>query len=149
LGTRVHSLIVNKTSLSLSPETVWPSCALPKGVPQGQTESGGIVLAVICWSPSAQRRCALSLPTLSHSLIVNKLFSLSLSLARSHSLSPSHTETRGRERKDRERAALGTVPRNPLGSSEENCAVPLDAVLKVFFLAKNENKVEKRLFRKK
>jgi hypothetical protein len=28
------------------------SCVLPKGVPQGQTESGGIVLAVICWSPS-------------------------------------------------------------------------------------------------
>ena len=34
-----------------------PSCVLPKGVPQGQTESGGRVLAVICWSPSAQRRC--------------------------------------------------------------------------------------------
>jgi hypothetical protein len=34
-----------------------PFCVLPKGVPQGQTESGGIVLAVICWSPSAQRRC--------------------------------------------------------------------------------------------
>ncbi len=29
----------------------------PKGVLQGQTESGGIVLPVICWSPSAQRRC--------------------------------------------------------------------------------------------
>ena len=34
-----------------------PSCVLPKGVQQGQTESGGIVLAVICWAPSAQRRC--------------------------------------------------------------------------------------------
>jgi hypothetical protein len=34
-----------------------PSCVLPKGVPQGQTESGGVVLAVICWAPSAQRRC--------------------------------------------------------------------------------------------
>ena len=34
-----------------------PSCVLPKGEPQGQTESGGIVLTVICWSPSAQRRC--------------------------------------------------------------------------------------------
>jgi hypothetical protein len=28
-----------------------------QGVPQGQPESGGIVLAVICWSPCAQRRC--------------------------------------------------------------------------------------------
>ena len=27
------------------------------GVSHGQTESGGIALAVICWSPSAQRRC--------------------------------------------------------------------------------------------
>jgi hypothetical protein len=40
---------------------------LPKGVPQGQTESGGIVLAAICWAPSARRRCypreALYLPT--------------------------------------------------------------------------------------
>jgi hypothetical protein len=34
-----------------------PPCVLPKSVPQGQTESGGIVLAVICCSPSAQRRC--------------------------------------------------------------------------------------------
>ena len=43
------------------------SCVLPKGVPQGQTESGGIVLAAICWATSAQRRChpeeALYLPT--------------------------------------------------------------------------------------
>ena len=58
---------------------------LPKGVPQGQTESGGIVLAAICWAPSAQRRChpeeALYLPTFSHLLIVNKVFSLSLSLS--------------------------------------------------------------------
>jgi len=30
------------------------SLSLP---PQGQTESGGIVLAVMCWRPSAQRRC--------------------------------------------------------------------------------------------
>ena len=61
-----------------------PSCVLPKGVQQGQTESGGIVLATICWAPSAQRRChpeeALYLPTFSHLLIVNKLLSLSLSL---------------------------------------------------------------------
>jgi hypothetical protein len=47
-----------------------PSCVLPKGMPQGQTESGGIVLAAICWTTSAQRRChpqeALYLPTFSH-----------------------------------------------------------------------------------
>jgi hypothetical protein len=46
------------------------------------TESGGIVLAAICWATSAQRRChpqeALYLPTFSHLLIVDKLFSLSL-----------------------------------------------------------------------
>jgi hypothetical protein len=68
------------------------SCVLPKGVPQGQTESGGIVLAAICWATSAQRRChpeeALYLPTSSHLLIVNKLLSLSLSL----SLSPPCAE---------------------------------------------------------
>jgi hypothetical protein len=46
-----------------------PSCVLPKDVQQGrgQTESEGIVLAAICWAPSAQRRChpkeALYLPT--------------------------------------------------------------------------------------
>ena len=34
-----------------------PSCVLRKRVPQGQTESGGIVLAAMCWSPCAQRRC--------------------------------------------------------------------------------------------
>ena len=34
-----------------------PSRVLPKGVPQGQTESRGAVLAAICWAPSAQRRC--------------------------------------------------------------------------------------------
>ncbi len=33
-----------------------PPCAR-QGVPHGQTESGGIVLAVTCWAPSAQRRC--------------------------------------------------------------------------------------------
>jgi hypothetical protein len=61
-----------------------PSCVLPKGVSQGQTESGGIVLAAICWAASARRWChpkeALYLPTFSHLLIVNKLLSLSLSL---------------------------------------------------------------------
>ena len=70
-----------------------PSCVLPQGVQQGQTESGGIVLAAICWAPSAQRRChpeeALYLPTFSHLLIVNKLLSLSLSLFLSLSLCPS------------------------------------------------------------
>ena len=58
---------------------------LPKGVRQGQTESGGIVLAARCWAPSTQRRChlkeTLHLPTFSHLLIVSKLLSLSLSLA--------------------------------------------------------------------
>ena len=41
------------------PETVWAfSCAAARrGLPQGQTASGGIELAVICWSPSAQGRC--------------------------------------------------------------------------------------------
>jgi hypothetical protein len=38
--------------------------------PQGPTESGGIVLAAMCWGTSAQRRChpqeALYLPTSSH-----------------------------------------------------------------------------------
>jgi hypothetical protein len=33
-----------------------PPC-VRKGVPHGQTGSGGIVLAVIWWSPCAQRRC--------------------------------------------------------------------------------------------
>ena len=70
-----------------------PSCVLPKGVPQGKTESGGIVLAAICWAPSAQRRWhpkeALYLPTFSHLLIVNKLFSLCLSLSLSFSLPDS------------------------------------------------------------
>ena len=37
--------------------TVWALLCVAEGVPQGQTESGGIVLAVICWSLSAQRRC--------------------------------------------------------------------------------------------
>jgi hypothetical protein len=33
-----------------------PPCAR-QGVPHGQTESGGIVLAVTCWSPCTQKRC--------------------------------------------------------------------------------------------
>jgi hypothetical protein len=69
-----------------------PPCAR-QGVPHGQTESGGIVLAGICWSPRAHRRCslipdrALCLPTFSHFLIANKTslsLSLSLSLPRAH-----------------------------------------------------------------
>jgi hypothetical protein len=71
-----------------------PSCVLPKGVPQGQTESRGIVLAAICWVTSAQRRChpqeALYLPTFSHLLVVNKLFSLSLSLSPPRPPSPPY-----------------------------------------------------------
>jgi hypothetical protein len=58
-------------------------------VPHG--ECGGIVLAVICWSPFAQRR--LCLPTFRHFLIVSKLLSLSLSLSLSHSrvVAPRHS----------------------------------------------------------
>jgi hypothetical protein len=61
-----------------------PPCAR-QGVPRGQTESGGIALTVICWSPCAQAVLpdrALCLPTFSHFLIVNKTY-LSLSLSRS------------------------------------------------------------------
>jgi hypothetical protein len=78
-----------------------PSCVLPKGVPQGQTESGGIGSADICWATSAQRRChpqeALYLPSFSHlfDCQLNKLFSLSLplslSLPTSHPSSLTHT----------------------------------------------------------
>jgi hypothetical protein len=69
-----------------------------KGVPHGQTESGGIVLAVIipplaviCWAHARRGGVrlvlvrlvlphrALYLPTFSHFLIVNKLLSPSLS----------------------------------------------------------------------
>ena len=60
-----------------------PSFVLPKGVPHGKTETGGMVLAAMCWAPSAQRRChpkeALYSPTFSHLLIVKKPLSLSLS----------------------------------------------------------------------
>ena len=68
-----------------------PSCVLLKRVPQGQTESGGLVLAanagpqVPCGGVTHKRRC-----TYRHSvfyLIVNKVLSLSLSLARARSLS--------------------------------------------------------------
>jgi len=75
---------------------------VPPGVPHGQTESGGIVLAAICWSPCAQMLpdralCsvlpdlrALCLPTLSHFSVVNTT-SLSLSPWRSR---PSHVAYR-------------------------------------------------------
>ena len=73
-------------------ESVWdpepPSCVLPKGVPQGQTESGVIVLPPYAGPRAPNSRChpaeALYLPTFSHLLIVNKLLSL-LSLSPSPS----------------------------------------------------------------
>ena len=88
-----------------------PTLSLCQGVPHGHTESGGIVLAVMCWSPAPRgsvtrqgvvltdllrlkslldfNKTSLSLsclPTFSHFLIVNKIslsLSLSLSLSRS------------------------------------------------------------------
>ena len=69
--------------------TVWALlCVAERRATRQNGEWGpGIVLAAICWATSAQRRChpqeALHLPTFSHLLIVNKLFSLSLSLSRS------------------------------------------------------------------
>ena len=66
------------------PATVWSLLCVAERVPQGRTESEGIILAAICWALSAKRRChpeeALYLPTFSHSLIANKLLSLSLSV---------------------------------------------------------------------
>jgi hypothetical protein len=48
-----------------------------KGVPHDQTESGGVVLADICWMEPVRQEAvlpdrALCLPTFSHFLIVNK-----------------------------------------------------------------------------
>ena len=65
------------------------------GVPQGQTESGGIVLAVICWSPSAQRQCGPSRrcahrPSVASRLSINFSLSLSLSLLILFSLLPEN-----------------------------------------------------------
>ena len=63
-----------------------------KGVAHGQTKSGDIVLAVICWSPWRPETVltdrALCLPIFSHFLIVNKtsLSPLSLSLSPSRPL---------------------------------------------------------------
>ena len=62
-----------------------PSCVLLKRVPQGRTESGGIVLAanagprVPSGDVTQKRRCTYR-PSVIY-LIVNKLFSLSLSLS--------------------------------------------------------------------
>ena len=52
-----------------------PSCVLPQGVPQVQTESRGIECPEAVWPDRA-----LCLQTCSQLLIVNKLLSLSLSL---------------------------------------------------------------------
>jgi len=68
-----------------------PSCVLLKRVPQGRTESGGIVLAanagprVPSGGVTLKRRCTYR-PSVIY-LIVNKLLSLSLSLYLSLSLS--------------------------------------------------------------
>jgi hypothetical protein len=90
-------LYVNKL-LSLSLSVIGAdrqrSCVLLKRVPQGRTESGGIVLAtnagprVPSGGVTLRRRCAYR-PSVIY-LIVNKLLSLSLSLsfARSLCLSP-------------------------------------------------------------
>jgi len=56
-----------------------------QGAPHGQTESAGIVLAVICWDPSAQRRCYLTgrytyRPSVTCRLSTNFILCLSLSL---------------------------------------------------------------------
>ena len=70
-----------------------PSCVLLKRVPQGRTESGGIVLAanagprVPSGGVTLKRRCTYR-PSVIY-LIVNKLLSLSLSLSLSHTLSLS------------------------------------------------------------
>ena len=86
-------MVISADRRRSGPSHTHTSCVLPKGVSSGQMECGGIVLAAICWIPSAQRRChpkeALYLPTFSHLLIVNKLLSLSLSLSLTH----THTHT--------------------------------------------------------
>ena len=64
-------------------------CALPKGVPQGQTESWGRVLAGICWAPpraprggvTQKRRCTYR-PSVIYCQKPSLSFSLSLSLLR-------------------------------------------------------------------
>ena len=56
-----------------------PSCVLPKGVPQGQTESGGSTRRHMLGPERPEAVSpdrALYLPTFSHLLIVNKLLSL-------------------------------------------------------------------------
>ena len=77
--------LVRSSFLKPSENGLGPRVLL-KGVPQGYTESGGIVLAAMCWATSAQRRChpkeVLYLPTFSHlSGCQYTSFSLSLSLS--------------------------------------------------------------------
>jgi hypothetical protein len=84
------SLYLSLTVIGADRRRSGPSWALPKGVPQGHTESEGIVLAAICWATSAQRRChpqeALYLPTFSHLFDCQQTsLSLSLSLSLTHS----------------------------------------------------------------
>ena len=70
---------LGRTDRGLSPLV----SAHPPGGPHGQTESGGIELAVICWSPCAQRRCY---PTGRYAYRPSVTFSLPIKL---HSLSLS------------------------------------------------------------
>ena len=73
-----------------------PSCVLLKRVPQGRTESGGIVLAanagprVPSGGVTLKRRCTYR-PSVIY-LIVNKLLSLFLSLSLSLSLKLVYTD---------------------------------------------------------
>ncbi len=67
-----------------------PSCVLPKGVPQGQTESGGIVLAAICW---AERPEAVS-PERGFVLTNLQSFIDCHSLSLTHTLSLTHSLAR-------------------------------------------------------
>ena len=82
-----------------------PSFVLPKGVPHGKTETGGMVLAAMCWARAprggvTRPKEALYLPTFSHLLIVKKPLSLSLFLSLScarapnRSLTPNFSESR-------------------------------------------------------
>ena len=75
------------------------SCALcPQGVPHGQRESGGVVLAVICWAPSAQRRCYRQGVVLTdfQSLVgCQSNFFLALSVSLALSLSLTHQDVPG------------------------------------------------------
>jgi len=67
------------------PETVWALLCVAERRATRPNGEWGYSTRRQCWAMSAQRRChpqeALYLPTFSHLLIVNKLFSLSLSLS--------------------------------------------------------------------